>query len=103
MNQGPGGGSGLGAHDLRAARDGGRLEERGEGEIDAVAPADLVEEARDELGITAATRPRPIQAALASATSFTCGAILPIVAILLAPRDHVQAITIERFGAISGS
>jgi len=42
--------------------------------------------ARDELGISEATRPRPIQAAVASALSFASGAILPIAAVLLAPR-----------------
>jgi VIT1/CCC1 family predicted Fe2+/Mn2+ transporter len=41
--------------------------------------------ARDELGITETLRARPIQAALASATSFAVGAIVPIAAALLAP------------------
>lgn len=36
--------------------------------------------ARDELGISAATRARPLQAALASALSFSLGALLPPVA-----------------------
>lgn len=42
--------------------------------------------ARDELGISDATTPRPIQAALTSATSFAVGAALPIVALLVAPQ-----------------
>jgi VIT1/CCC1 family predicted Fe2+/Mn2+ transporter len=41
--------------------------------------------ARDELGISAASSARPIQAALASAASFTVGAVLPIVAVMVAP------------------
>jgi VIT1/CCC1 family predicted Fe2+/Mn2+ transporter len=41
--------------------------------------------ARDELGISAATTARPIQAALASAASFAVGAALPIVTLLVAP------------------
>ena len=35
--------------------------------------------ARDELGISEALRPRPIQAALASATSFAVGAAMPLL------------------------
>jgi vacuolar iron transporter family protein len=41
--------------------------------------------ARDELGITETLSARPIQAALASAGSFTVGAILPLVVTALAP------------------
>jgi VIT1/CCC1 family predicted Fe2+/Mn2+ transporter len=40
--------------------------------------------ARDELGITETLRARPIQAALASASSFLAGAIIPIITISLA-------------------
>ena len=47
--------------------------------------------ARDELGISDATTPRPIQAALASAASFAVGAALPIVALLLAPGNLLVA------------
>lgn len=39
----------------------------------------------DELGITEALRARPVQAAVASAISFAIGAIVPIVAVVLAP------------------
>ncbi len=41
--------------------------------------------ARDELGISEALRARPVQAALASATSFAAGAAMPVVVTLLAP------------------
>jgi VIT1/CCC1 family predicted Fe2+/Mn2+ transporter len=43
--------------------------------------------ARDELGITEIARARPFQAAWASAASFTAGAIVPLLAILLAPES----------------
>jgi len=42
--------------------------------------------ARDELGMSAMTKPRPVQAALASAASFTCGAVLPLLVVLAAPQ-----------------
>jgi VIT1/CCC1 family predicted Fe2+/Mn2+ transporter len=41
--------------------------------------------ARDELGITAAFRARPIQAALASAASFAVGAAMPLAVTAAAP------------------
>lgn len=42
--------------------------------------------ARDELGISEINKPNPLQAALASAASFTCGAVLPLlVAIISSP------------------
>jgi len=43
--------------------------------------------ARDELGVDQDQLARPVQAALSSATSFTVGAILPIIALLVAPRS----------------
>lgn len=49
--------------------------------------------ARDELGLTETLRARPIQAALASASSFTLGALVPILAIPLAPEDRIGAVT----------
>ncbi|WP_200947385.1 VIT family protein [Pseudoxanthomonas sp. Root65] len=48
---------------------------------------------RDELGITEALRARPLQAALASATAFTVGALLPIATTVLAPPDRVVLVT----------
>ncbi len=41
--------------------------------------------ARDELGISKTQRARPVQAAMASAASFTVGAIPPLAMVLLAP------------------
>jgi vacuolar iron transporter family protein len=49
--------------------------------------------ARDELGITEALRARPIQASFASAISFVVGAIIPIVAALLAPSTRVAEVS----------
>jgi VIT1/CCC1 family predicted Fe2+/Mn2+ transporter len=41
--------------------------------------------ARDELGISAALKARPVQAALASAGSFSAGAALPLAVVAVAP------------------
>lgn len=41
--------------------------------------------ARDELGITATATARPVQAAIASAATFTTGAIVPILAAIVSP------------------
>jgi VIT1/CCC1 family predicted Fe2+/Mn2+ transporter len=41
--------------------------------------------ARDELGISEATQARPVQAAFASATSFSVGSAMPLLVVLLAP------------------
>ena len=45
----------------------------------------LAAHARDELGISEATTARPLQAAMASALTFTAGATAPLVAVALAP------------------
>ncbi|MBY0356310.1 MAG: VIT family protein [Rickettsiales bacterium] len=45
--------------------------------------------ARDELGLTEITAAKPIQAALTSAASFTCGAILPLVVAILSPATMI--------------
>jgi vacuolar iron transporter family protein len=45
----------------------------------------LAAHALDELGISDRGRARPLQAALASAVSFACGALLPVVVAMLAP------------------
>ncbi|MBO9767245.1 MULTISPECIES: VIT1/CCC1 transporter family protein [Xanthomonas] len=49
--------------------------------------------ARDELGITESLRARPLQAALASAAAFCCGAALPLLAALLAPTARTAPVT----------
>jgi VIT1/CCC1 family predicted Fe2+/Mn2+ transporter len=48
----------------------------------------LAAHARDELGLDEGRRARPLQAAGASALSFACGAVLPLLAIGLAPAAH---------------
>jgi VIT1/CCC1 family predicted Fe2+/Mn2+ transporter len=45
--------------------------------------------ARDELGISSKTRARPLQAAMASAASFSVGAGLPLLVTLLAPEGRL--------------
>jgi VIT1/CCC1 family predicted Fe2+/Mn2+ transporter len=47
---------------------------------------------RDELGLSDATRARPIQAAIASAASFAAGALLPVLLVTLAPIHNLIAI-----------
>lgn len=49
----------------------------------------LAAHARDELGMSEITTPRPIQAALASAASFAVGAALPIAALFVTPQQHL--------------
>ena len=50
--------------------------------------------ARDELGITEIHRARPVQAALASAASFAVGAALPLVMVLVAPRNMLTGLVV---------
>lgn len=45
--------------------------------------------ARDELGISEISTARPIQAALTSAATFAAGAILPVLAAVLAPKGAI--------------
>jgi VIT1/CCC1 family predicted Fe2+/Mn2+ transporter len=49
----------------------------------------LAAHARDELGITDTLAARPLQAALASAATFATGALLPLLAVALAPAEHI--------------
>jgi VIT1/CCC1 family predicted Fe2+/Mn2+ transporter len=51
----------------------------------------LAAHARDELGISEHTTARPIQAALASATTFSVGAALPMAAAAMAPQAQIAA------------
>ena len=46
--------------------------------------------ARDELGLTAGAAARPLQAALASAGSFSVGAILPLSVAVMAPQRYLM-------------
>lgn len=48
--------------------------------------------ARDELGISEVLSARPVQAAMASAASFTAGAALPLVVATLAPTSSLGAV-----------
>jgi vacuolar iron transporter family protein len=50
--------------------------------------------ARDELGISELTTARPVQAAFASAGSFTLGAILPLLSVLATPRSAVIPVVV---------
>ncbi len=45
----------------------------------------LAAHARDELGLSDALQARPVQAALSSALSFTVGAVLPLLVVMLFP------------------
>ena len=48
--------------------------------------------ARDELGISVVSRARPIQAALASGTTFSFGAAMPLLTVLVAPETGLVPI-----------
>lgn len=53
--------------------------------------------ARDELGIVEMTNAKPVQAALASASTFAIGAVLPLIVVLIAPK----AFTVHYVAAMS--
>ena len=53
--------------------------------VQLTAKDELSAHARDELGISAATTARPIQAALTSAATFAAGAALPMIVVSLCP------------------
>lgn len=62
----------------------------------------LAAHARDELGISEALAPRPIQAAMASAGSFTVGALVPLLLVLLIPASRlVLLISIVSLAALA--
>jgi VIT1/CCC1 family predicted Fe2+/Mn2+ transporter len=50
--------------------------------------------ARDELGLSSGSRARPLQAAMASATSFAAGAIVPLLVAAAAPVADLIAATV---------
>ena len=51
----------------------------------------LAAHVRDELGLSVATAARPIQAALASAATFTAGAALPLILVVIVPLGRLVA------------
>ena len=59
--------------------------------------------ARDELGISDPLSARPVQAALASATSFAIGAALPLAVAALATRSVHDSLGIGDFTFLSGN
>jgi VIT1/CCC1 family predicted Fe2+/Mn2+ transporter len=59
---------------------------------DLMAHDPLAAHAQDELGITDAMRAKPLQAACASALSFSVGAAMPLLVVVLAP--HVNLISV---------
>ena len=63
----------------------------------------LAAHARDELGITEAQAANPIQAALASAATFSVGAALPLVVAALAPVGAIiPSVTISSLACLAG-
>lgn len=50
--------------------------------------------ARDELGLSTGIRARPLQAALASAGSFSVGALLPLMVAALSPQRYLMGATV---------
>ena len=63
----------------------------------------LAAHARDELGITEAQAAKPIQAALASAATFSVGAALPLVIAALAPtRLIIALVTVASLVSLAG-
>ena len=57
----------------------------------------LAAHARDELGISEITTARPIQAALTSAATFSVGAAMPLLAVLVSPTGLARA---DRLGGV---
>jgi vacuolar iron transporter family protein len=59
--------------------------------------------ARDELGISETVRARPLQAGLASAGTFSIGAMLPLLAVLWAPGSRIAlSVTVASLLALTG-
>ena len=58
--------------------------------------------ARDELGISEITTARPVQAALTSAATFAVGAAMPLLAVMVSPRDLlIPIVTITSLGFLA--
>ena len=63
----------------------------------------LAAHARDELGISETVKPRPLQAGLASAATFAVGALLPLLAVALAPASRIAlSVTATSLLALTG-
>lgn len=69
----------------------------------------LATHARDELGISETLAARPVQAAVSSAASFVAGAVLPLLAAVLAPQATVEwvvsaatLVALALFGGLAG-
>jgi VIT1/CCC1 family predicted Fe2+/Mn2+ transporter len=63
----------------------------------------LAAHARDELGISDLQRPRPVQAAVASAATFAGGAALPLIITLIVPANIVPtAVTATSVVSLAG-
>lgn len=60
----------------------------------------LASHLRDELGLDEAARARPVQAAVVSAASFAALALLPIIALLIAPSS--QRMAFVAFASLAG-
>jgi VIT1/CCC1 family predicted Fe2+/Mn2+ transporter len=61
----------------------------------------LAAHARDELGLSETTRPRPLQAALSSAASFVLGGALPVIALVVTPTaDATAAVVVSAITAL---
>jgi VIT1/CCC1 family predicted Fe2+/Mn2+ transporter len=59
--------------------------------------------ARDELGISEITVARPVQAALASAATFSAGALLPLAVVLASPAPRAATlVTVASLVALAG-
>jgi VIT1/CCC1 family predicted Fe2+/Mn2+ transporter len=59
--------------------------------------------ARDELGISEVVKARPAQAATASAASFSSGAAIPLLAVLLSPGGHViPVVSVTALACLAG-
>jgi VIT1/CCC1 family predicted Fe2+/Mn2+ transporter len=58
--------------------------------------------ARDELGLSEITTARPVQAALTSAATFAVGAAMPLLAVMVSPRDLlIPIVTIASLGFLA--
>ena len=64
----------------------------------------LAAHTRDELGLTETLRARPLQAASYSAVSFVAGAVLPLIAVIVAPAGaRIAVVTVVALLCLAGS